>query len=456
MKPTVRIAGWLLLSGILLLAPYTALLAQEDDFADFEEEESSFDDSLFDEDVESSFEDSIFDEDVFEEEIEESKLEEDASNLETLIGSDFVFSSSWLQPVDFETYTMSSQFYGKVFAKAAYPDIVSVFVSYNFSIPLFQYTGNTAAYTGYPPSTLYAELSELFMSFDVYKAVFFRLGYQLIAWGPSFFWTPVDFINRDKQDPLAQLDLRTGKPGAKITVPFTGSNLVLFFDFSRSIDDNSTTASIADRTMAGARFDTVLLGYELGLSTYFGNGLTTLWGLDFSGVLFRADFYGEVAVSQGSNVQKARASAVPGTYELYYPQDIVVATSLGLSKSFGEFKRWTVRGEAYFNSNGYGTDAPYSYLLVQDLYSPLYMGMLYGYLAVTKDDLFTEEIRGTFALLMNMLDPSFDLSGTLAFDIPNLIPFDVRLSFAGGDENREFTFFNGQALTLSVYTKISI
>ena len=448
MKKAGLMAGWLLLSGILLLAPHSALLAQEDDFTGFEEE-------IFGE-GEPSFEDSIFDEDVFEEAIEESKQEEEASNLETLIGSDFVFSNSWLQPLDFETYTMSSQFYGKVFAKAAYPDLVSLFVSYNFSIPLFQYTGNTAAYTGYPPSTLYAELSELFMSFDAYKKVFFRFGYQLVAWGPSFFWTPVDFINRDKLDPLAQLDLRTGKPGAKITVPFTGSNLLLFFDFSQSINDNSTTASIADRTRVGARFDTVLSGYELGFSTYFGNGLTTLWGLDFSGVLFRTDFYGEVAVSQGSNVQKARESAVPSVYELYYPQEIVVATSLGLSKSFGEFKRWTVRGEAYFNSNGYRSGAPYPYLLLSDLYSPFYMGMLYGYLSVTKDDLFTEEIRGTFALLMNVLDPSFDLSTTLSFDIPNLIPFDVRLSYTGGEENGEFTFLGGQAVTLSVYTKVSI
>jgi hypothetical protein len=134
----------------------------------------------------------------------------------------------------------------------------------------------------------------------------------------------------------------------------------------------------------------------------------------------------------------------------------VVATSLGLAKSFGEFKRWTVRGEVYFNSNGYGSDTPYSYLLVSDLYTPLYMGMLYGYLSVTKDELFTKEITGTFALLMNVLDPSFDLSTTFSFDFPNLIPFNVRLSFTGGEENREFTFFGGQAVTLSVYTKVSI
>ena len=65
-------------------------------------------------------------------------------------------------------------------------------------------------------------------------------------------------------------------------------------------------------------------------------------------------------------------------------------------------------------------------------------------------------IRGTFALLMNVLDPSFDLSTTLSFDIPNLIPFDVRLSYTGGEENGEFTFLGGQAVTLSVYTKVSI
>ncbi|MBN2324379.1 MAG: hypothetical protein JXQ30_11640 [Spirochaetes bacterium] len=442
-------ARLLLVAAFLLLVP-TALLAQDGDGGSQDSGDViPAEENIFDENA-------IFDEASFEKAVEESKKEEAGSKLETLVGADFVFSNSWLQPLDFDTYSLSSQFYGKVFAKAAYPEIASIFVSYNYSIPLFYYSGNIEPYTGYPPSSVYAELSELFLSFDVYKKVFFRLGYQLVAWGPSFFWTPVDFINRDKLDPLAQLDLRTGKPGAKITVPFEGSNLVLFFDFSQSIDEASTTASIEDRTRVGARFDTVILGYELGLSTYLGNGLTTLWGLDFSGVLFRSDFYGEVAVSKGSNTQKARAAAVPSTYELYYPQEIVVATSLGLAKSFGEFKRWTVRGEAYFNSNGYGADAPYSYLLTQNLFSPLYMGMLYGYLSVTKDELFTQEITGTFALLMNVLDPSFDLSATMAFDIPNLIPFNVRLSFTGGEENREFTFFGGQAVTLSVYTKVSI
>jgi hypothetical protein len=443
MKRAVGITGWLLVAGIFLLLPQTAIFGQEEgDFGNFEDE-------IFNEDE-------IFDEEIFEEAVAESKQEEEETKLETLVGTDFVFSNSWIQPIDFDTYSMSSQFYGKLFAKAAYPDIAAIFVSYNFSIPLFQYTGNIEPYTGYPASTVYAELSEFFFSFDIYKRVFFRLGYQLIAWGPSFFWTPVDFINRDRVDPLAQLDLRTGKPGAKVTVPFDGSNLVLFFDFSQSIDDSGVTSSVWDRTRVGARFDTVLLGYEFGLSTYIGKDLATLWGLDFSGVLFRTDFYGELALSKGSNVQKARLLTAPSTYELYYPQDFIVSTSLGLAKSFGEFKRWTVRTELYFNSNGYGSDAPYSYLLQQGLYSPFYMGMFYGYLSVTKDDLFTQDIRGTLALLMNVLDPSYDISTTFSFNFPNLIPFDVRVSFSGGEEDREFTVYGGQRVTLSVYTKVSI
>ena len=75
---------------------------------------------------------------------------------------------------------------------------------------------------------------------------------------------------------------------------------------------------------------------------------------------------------------------------------------------------------------------------------------------LTKDDLFTQDIRGTLALLMNVLDPSFDFSTTFSFDFPNLIPFNVRVSFAGGEDGEEFTIYGGQAVTLSVYTKVSI
>ena len=57
---------------------------------------------------------------------------------------------------------------------------------------------------------------------------------------------------------------------------------------------------------------------------------------------------------------------------------------------------------------------------------------------------------------MNVLDPSYDISTTLSFSFPNLIPFDVRLSFSGGGEDKEFTAYGGQRVTLSVYTKVSI
>lgn len=401
-------------------------------------------------------EDEIFNEAIFEDKIKESKAQEEKQRLETLIGADFIFFNSYSQPVDFNTYYMSSLFYGKVFSKATYPDIVSLFISYNFSLPVFQYTGNVESYTGYPSSVIYAELSEIFMSFDIYKKVFFRIGYQLIAWGPSVFWTPVDFINKNKVDPLSELDLRTGKPGAKIHFPFKGSNLFLFFDFSQSIGDNNITSSIVDKTRIGVRFDTILMGYELGLNSYIGKDLITLWGIDWSGVLLRTDFYGEVAISKGSNTPKLRLTEPPSTYMLYYPDEIILETSLGFSKSFGEFKYWTLRGEFFFNSNGYESDAPYSYLIAENLFTPLYMGKLYGYLSLTRSNLFTQNISGTSALLINVLDTSFDLYTTLSFNFPNLIPYNIRLSITGGEDEKEFTFWKGQAVTLSVYTKVVI
>jgi hypothetical protein len=64
----------------------------------------------------------------------------------------------------------------------------------------------------------------LYYSFDVAKAVFLRIGNQLISWGPSAIWTPVDFINIQRASPLSTLDLRVGKPGmVSLNLAYTAS-----------------------------------------------------------------------------------------------------------------------------------------------------------------------------------------------------------------------------------------
>ena len=107
------------------------------------------------------------------------------------------------------------------------PDRGSLFASYVFRQYFFKglTSGGPVAYGAAASlSEPSLGLSELYYSFDVKKAAFFRLGKQLLAWGPSFFWTPVDFVNAERADPLAAFDGRSGTPGLKATVPLGMAN----------------------------------------------------------------------------------------------------------------------------------------------------------------------------------------------------------------------------------------
>jgi hypothetical protein len=402
-------------------------------------------------------ENSIFDSQSFDKQIEQSVASEKETKLEKQLGGQVLFSNDLLVPMDFEYYTVSSRFLGTVFGKLTYPDVASLYLSYNFLSDIFRYSSRAGAEP--LDSSLFdiqAELAEFFIDFDVYKKVFIRMGNQLIAWGPSFFWTPVDFINLERFNPLAKIDLRVGKPGLRVHVPIKKTNLFTFFDFSESLDENNAPRGIGEALRAGLRYDFVLLGYEMGLSTYFGEGVRTLAGFDFSGVFLRSDFYGEFAFSDGSNTQKAVPSTTPGEYDLEYTYDFVYSFVVGMQKSFGEFKYWTAGGELYFNSYGYGADPPVDFLLQNGLFNPIYTGKFYLFFSLKKSNLWgNQNITGSVACVTNVSDLSFDAYTTLGFLFPRLIPIDLKLDYLGGPSGKTFTPGGPDSMLLSVFTKVS-
>ena len=146
----------------------------------------------------------------------------------------------------------------------------------------------------------------------------------------------------------------------------------------------------------------------------------------------------------------------PETYDLSKTGDFVYAFSLGLQKSFGEFKYWQASGEAYYNSNGYGRNPPVGFLLQEGLFNPLYTGKLYGSISLRKSNLFgNTNITGSASLLSNLSDLSYNAYTSLAFAFPRLVPFTLRLSYADGRDGTAFDPDGEGSLTTSVYTKVS-
>ncbi|HUX20321.1 MAG TPA: hypothetical protein VMW69_03715, partial [Spirochaetia bacterium] len=276
-------------------------------------------------------------------------------------------------------------------------------------------------------------LSEFFFDFDLAKKLFVRVGNQLVAWGPSNVWTPVDFINATKASSLQSIDLRRGKPGIKLFLPFPSWDVTLFTDFSNSIP-NGAVGDLAKTANLAARLAATLGGFELGLSTYLGQDIQNRYGFDFSGNLLGAAIYGELAL------------LFP--YDSY---DFSYSGSLGLSRSFGELKRWSARAELFYNSTGTDTTSNYPTIISAGSFVPLYVGKAYGYAAITKQEFLVSFLDLTLSGIGNFSDGSYRAKVGAKFSIPGVLPFTTSLSYSGGGADKELTYFSGNnALALDL------
>lgn len=365
----------------------------------------------------------------------------DAARIDRMIGGTVVADATATASSALEGYLASSDISGKLFAKLTVTDYGSLYVAYNANHAFFQaYSGDGVPPPAEDPYATTFELSELHYSFDVAKRLFVRIGNQLIAWGPSRIWTPVDFINLEKADSFSDVDLRVGKPGLRLHLLLPSSNAFLFADFSALTKDGSY-GDPATKVNLGGRFDTTLKGFELGLTTYGGADEQVRFGGDFSGRLLGTTVYGELALARE-----------------YGPYESLFRASLGFSRALDELKRWTFSAEGFYNSRGRNltgyTVADLS-TLNEDERIPLYQGTYYAYAALSADKLLSTYLSTTLSAISNLEDLSYSVKLSESVALPRAVPFTVALSYAGGGEEKEFTRFAGDgAVSLKVSTKI--
>jgi len=382
----------------------------------------------------------LFNTEAFDQSVAVSRQEEQANKLEYLVGGTFLYSNTAVATERFDGYTAGGAFSGKAFVRLNVPTYGSLYLGYNLSHTLYLGDGG-ALDSPLPGADLFENtyaLSEFYLSFDLGKRVFFRVGNQLLAWGPSFIWTPVDFVNLQRLNPLASVDLRRGKPALRVHVPFNSSNLFLFADFSRNVTPNTLgilkVNDLAKTTALAARWDLTALGFEFGLSGYFGYDLPANFGLDLSGRLLGFDVYGEAALTANFPAETADYAA-----------------SVGLQRSFGELKDWSVQAEASYNSAGQPDESGYGALVSADKFTPLYLGQWYAYAALAKQDLLGNFLDATLSGLLNASDLSYTVRLAAAFDPAGFLPFTLTLSYLGGGAGREFTWYTrGNALSASL------
>lgn len=356
-------------------------------------------------------------------------------------GTVVVKAASTIAPADETAMTLANA-NGKVFAKVSVPDYGTLYAAATVSHALFQgYSGDgtpPGASDQYKPAIA---LSELHYSFDVAKTVFIRIGNQLIAWGPSRVWSPVDFINLEKDTSLAELDTRQGKSGLRVHVPLGRANVFAFADFS-GMTAGGTYGNPLETVNLGGRVDFTAADFEFGLTGYGGYSATARFGADASGRILGTTVYGEFAVLPNAEFS-----------------DAAIMASLGFSRPLDELKRWTLSAEGFYNSAGKDlreyTTAEF-YALPAKERTSLYQGMWYVWVSLEADELGSSYLTTTLSALANIQDGSFTAKLAETFAFPRAVPFTLSIAYSGGDTNAEFTRYSGESsLTVTAYTTIS-
>ena len=372
----------------------------------------------------------VFDASTFDQTVQQSTQAEQKAKLETQFGGNLLYDTAGTTTADFAGYGVDGSFSGKAFVKVSVPSYGALYLAYNFYKNLYQGAAGNVPGVPFRNLDLYsvgADLAEFYASLDILRVVFFRIGNQLLAWGPSVIWTPVDFVNLQRVNPLSPLDLRVGKPGIRMTVPLGISNIFFFADMSGTVASGVVNDPVQTTNLA-ARWDLTIGGFELGLTGYAGNSIQDRAGLDFSGRVFGFDVYGEFAAGLPS-----------GSYSATW------SSSLGFQKTLGELSYWNVAGELFVNGSASSDTSAY----------PFYVGKYYAFASLTRTHLFMDGLSSTLAGFMDMSDTSFLARLSTTADVPGLAPFTFNLSWAGGGDRKAFTWFTGNnSLTAEIQVRV--
>jgi hypothetical protein len=388
---------------------------------------------------ESSSDDDVFDSGAFDQAVAEGAAVDSQNRLQYLPGVSFVSEANGYHTIKSEASGSDARFYGKAFLKATKADIGSLYLGYNYSWLMFASASDAQYSTFYQaqkpdPRNIRASLSEFHVSFDIKKHLFIRIGDQLLSWGASWFWTPIDFVNRQKAQAsvISVVDTRSGKPGVRLHLPYKAMNIFLFTDFSNVIS-NRKAGSLKHDVAQAWRIDATVQGIQFGTVGYIARNRPEQIGFDATGNVFGIDLYGELGCTFTDAFNKAPDYAF----------------SLGGSRLFGKDKNWTGRTEFYFNSNGY-LDLDQSKMLPGE-FTPFYSGKYYLYGEISGVNLANSMLAVSFFGFSNLADHSYSTTMQCTIDLPGVLPFTVFGRYYGGKKYREFTnAFGGDAISVGL------
>lgn len=142
-------------------------------------------------------------------------------------------------------------------------------------------------------------ITQLWMKFDAGQTAFFTLGRQPVKWGAAHLWNPTDFVNRQRRDPLQQVDLRPGVSLVKVHVPWE-SQTANFYALAL-LDEAHQVGDVGGALRAEVAFESA----EVSVTAAGRRDEPLLLGADASVGVWQFDLYAEGAVAHGHHTPLA-------------------------------------------------------------------------------------------------------------------------------------------------------
>lgn len=312
---------------------------------------------------------------------------------------------------------------------------------------------------------------ELFIDFNIGRAVYFRTGKQLIQWGRCYLWNPTDLVNVEKKPFMTKIGSREGTYGVKAHVPFgTRANLYGFADTHKT-DDASEIAG-------AGKIEFLIGGTEMAFSAWGKEHYSPVYGYDISTRILGIDIVGEASLSRGSNTKKIVEKAGILTAERD-GEKWVSRASVDLGHAFdfnNQPNKIQINLEFFFNGDGYRDNLfqdentyPYDvpvtikvddvdvivpagtkalYLAGNNLYEANYHSRYYAAFFVTVNRFFTSDFSLKMNVIGNLDQRSF--IGNIGLSYADINDFKAGIEVYGfmGKENTEYTFTGNAALVL--------
>lgn len=405
-------------------------------------------------------EDDIYSEEKFDKEFEEKKEEASKNVFNYLFGGSINFSNNFNYFIDDKNYKSSGSLAGSIFGYVSYTNILKLFIKYTYSYNLYYFSDKNPTVSIELDKFNYF-LSEFYFDYNVLPFTFIRIGKQLISWGPSFLWTPVDFINLERFNFIESSDNRSGKPSVRIHVPIGRINIFTFFDFY-GLNDSSINYDPSKIGFA-TRVDFPIARFEIGFIGYFRKEYQPKIGMDFSGTLFSYDIFGEISYYNGYFIKHAKKGTFPNLLVEELPELPSIQMVFGISKSFLEDKSLLLSLTFFYNSQGYKIEDiddvfKYIYMLnknISDYFIPFYYGKYYVAFSISKGKLLNDHLSLGINFYGNLTDNSYIAILSTNWSFGDYPVISLKFTYNFGEDKGEFTYPENKVLKISLSTVAS-